>query len=375
MIVALVGAGRDGSTLLQRLLDGSPDLWMYPIEIKFANRFDAAVQATRREGALTALGRRAGLVPTVRHQGPDATAPGRLLEKYLEEQFATLGETYVPALHEGLEVRRGGPYYDAARGYRLEDALRRFLEAAWEAHGDGGRRPFPAFKTIEVEHERRYERALPELRVVHVVRDPLTQFSSTKRTVLEREGFLFHFPVGDVVTTFLKRYAAHARATADAVRDRPERNLTVRYEDVLERPAEEVARICSWLGVAPPAEPDTQTIFGGRHAERLPDNPSKAGVETPRQVVREMGRRFGYESVVTEREEALVRAALGRFAARLGYDYDGRAPTLAERAGLLRDWVRVEDWERAVLRRETGVRSFVRRRLLVLETVLGRDAA
>ena len=199
---------------------------MYPIEIKFANRFDAAVQATTPESALVRIGRCAGVVPTVRPQGPSAAAPGRLLEKYLEEQFATLDETYVPELAESLDVRRNGPYYEAGRSYMLAEALRRFLDATREAYGGDER--VPAFKTIEVEHERRYEAALPELRVVHVVRDPLTQYASTKRTVLEREGFLFHFPVGDVVTTFLKRYLVHAHATAEALARRPERNLLVR---------------------------------------------------------------------------------------------------------------------------------------------------
>jgi hypothetical protein len=372
-IVAVVGAGRDGSTLLQRLLDGSPGLWMYPVEIKFANRFDAAVEAVWPPAVPAAdrLLRRAGLRPTVRTAAPDAKAPGHLLQAYAEEQFRAIDDAYLPKLREPLQRRPSEPVYDAARGYRLTDALQRFLEAAWSAYGPADEPPLLAFKTIEIEHEARYARALPETRFVHIVRDPLTQFASTKRTVLQRPGFLFHYPVGDVVTTFVKRYAKHARATVEALEQAPGRHLLVRYEQVLEAPAAVVERICSWLQIPPPPEPDVQTLFGGRHSAEFPSNPSQAGVQTPEQVVKGMAEKHGYDSVTTPREERFVLACCAGWASRLGYDYPDDRLSLGERGALLRDWARIEDWERDVLRRQTGLRSLIRRRVAVLETVLG----
>jgi len=360
--------------MFQRLLDGAPGLWMYPIEIKFANRFDAAVQASSPLSALDRLGLRLGLRPTVVHAPPEAEAPGEGIEDWLRtNQLDAMDETYLPKLERPFEARpREEPFYSAGRGYRFAEALHVFLDAVWQVYGDGGERPLLAFKTIEVEHERRYADALPEARFVHIVRDPLTQFASTKRTVLEREGFLFHYPVGDLVTTFVKRYAAHARASAEGVERDPARHVLVRYEDLLAAPADEVARVCARVGVEPPAEPEALTLLSGRHTTEFPDNPSKPGVATPTRVEPEMGRRFGYETVTTERERALVTACTGRWARRLGYDYEDRAPSAGERARLLRDWLRVEGWERELLRRQTGARSFVRRRLAVLETALGR---
>lgn len=372
-IVAVVGAGRDGSTLLQRLLDGSPGLWMYPVEIKFANRFDAAVEADSPPAMPSAdrLLRRTGLRPTVRAAAPDASAPGRLLQAYADKQFDDVDAGYLPELRESLTRADAGLVYEPDRSYRLGEAVERFLEAAWHAYGGEGDPPILALKTIEVEHEERYARALPEARFVHVVRDPLTQFASTKRTVLQREGFLFHYPVGDVVTTFVRRYARHARATAAGLERHPAQHLLVRYEDVLEDPAAVVARICSWLSVDLPPEPDVQTLFGGRHSTRLPSNPSQAGVETPERVVKGMSEKHGYDAVTTPREERFVLACCSGWAKRLGYDYPGDGLSLADRAALLRDWARIERWERDVVRRETGLRSLIRRRLAVLETVLG----
>ncbi len=39
MIVGIFGAGRNGSTLLMRLLDGSPGLWVYPLELNYLSTF------------------------------------------------------------------------------------------------------------------------------------------------------------------------------------------------------------------------------------------------------------------------------------------------------------------------------------------------
>jgi hypothetical protein len=39
VLVGIFGAGRNGSSLLMRLLDGSPGLWIYPIELNYLRSF------------------------------------------------------------------------------------------------------------------------------------------------------------------------------------------------------------------------------------------------------------------------------------------------------------------------------------------------
>ena len=379
-IVALVGAGRDGSTMLQRLLDGAGGFFMYPVEIKFANRFDAAVEADAPPPAIPPLdraARRLGLRPGVTPAGPHAVALGRRLEPWAQDQLTNMDENYLAKLERPLaSPGEHGRIYDPARAYPLAEALRTFLETVLGRYGGpAGRTQILAWKTIEVEHERRYQDALPDARFVHIVRDPMTQFASTKRTVLERPGFLFHYPVGDLVTTFVKRYLRHARATLAGLEQDPGRHLLVRYEDVTADPAGEVARICSWLGVEPPAEPEALTMLGGRHARELPENPSKPGVPTPKTVVADTARAFGYSTVTAPREERLVSAICAPWAERLGYACGEGPLSVAERARLIAEWVPVERWERDFLHRESGVRSFIRRRLVVLEAALGHAPA
>ena len=49
MLVGIFGAGRNGSSLLMRLLDGSPGLWIYPIELNYLRSFAPRSLRSRRE--------------------------------------------------------------------------------------------------------------------------------------------------------------------------------------------------------------------------------------------------------------------------------------------------------------------------------------
>jgi hypothetical protein len=347
---------------------------MWPIELKFASYFDGMVaeREPKPHGPLR-LARRLGVAPEVRAAASDATALGERLNRYVDWEFGNLDRIYLPALAEPLVPARrpAGPYFEESRGYRLGEALRIFLGATWDAYGGRDDPPVLGFKTIEVEHQRRYEEALaPRLKVVHVVRDPLTQFESTKRTVVDRNRPLFHYPVGDLVTTFLRRYVRHAHNALEGTARAPDRHLVVRYEDVCTGPREQVARVCEWAGIGLPPDPELQTVLG-RRATELPDAPSGAE-RAPVEVVSNMATAFGYRPVVSERERALVASVTGPFARRLGYDYAGDELSATERVRLAAAWVPPERWELAVIGRRTGVRSFVRRRALVLQTALRR---
>jgi hypothetical protein len=191
-----------------------------------------------------------------------------------------------------------------------------------------------AFKTTEAREVRLYERALgDDLRAVHIVRNPIEQFRSTKRTVMERPEFLFFFPPGThVLPTFVRRWRDHALHAVDRVQREPERNLLVRYEDLRRDPEAEVARILDWLGARATASPDVQTVFDGRRMAQLPTNTSKRGVETPEHVVADTAREFGYAEVMTPTERRLVAAATARLATRLGYTDESGRPRTALRA-------------------------------------------
>ncbi|MHB8643776.1 MAG: sulfotransferase [Gaiellaceae bacterium] len=310
-LVVVAGIGRNGSSLLMRLLDGSPDLFVYPIELNHLSvvdgeqSFRAWAEAQQRELAETYRG-------------------------WLEE-------TVDPALDpvEPLSDGTATPEHD----------LLAYLDAFHRAYGADRtvERPLLGFKTIEGGESERYRRLLPGLRFVHIVRDPLTAYASLKRTDMLQKQWPF-WAQGDLLRTFLeRRFIPHVRFALEAARKDPSFHLVVTYERLVREPSNVVTEITDWLGIRAPEDPETQTVLGGRTVRELPPNTSKAGVATPLKVVPDLAGKLGYEDVVTSRERAFIAFRAAALAEPFGYDV--AKDTRISRSALARQWLAPDRWE------------------------------
>jgi hypothetical protein len=255
--------------------------------------------------------------------------------------------------------------------YGVHEFLPAFLEAVRMAADAEPSRPLLGFKTTETAYVHAYARAFPGMRFAHIVRHPLANYSSLKRTVMDAKRRPFWNVGEDILWTFLEaRWLPHARAIATLVQSHPDRHYLLRYEDLVGDPQAEIAKLCAWLGIRLPAESDTQTVLGGRRMSALPPNPSKPGQPTPERVVASTAESFGYEDNVTEREAALIAHLTAPLASSFGYD---DLTPARSREALWRSWLlpdegereNVESWPRwavEILRRRMYVtRKLVRR--------------
>lgn len=315
-MLGIFAAGRNGSTLLLRLLDGSPGLWVYPIELNYLGKRDWFAR--------------------------DPAGFGH----WVSAQEEALRENYLTRLEHPL-----APVEPLERGELLpgdppEPRLLAFLDSVRRAYAppELASSALHAFKTVEVSRIDRYRELFPGLRCLHLVRDPLTNYASLKRAVLVHKRVAFWAHDGDFLPAFLERgWVPHARFVLGEAAGDPERHLLVRYEDLVREPERVVRGICDWLGVAPPAEAALQTVLGGRRLRELPRDPqSPDRPARPVEAVPDMPARAGYEEVVSERERALIRLATGDLAERLGY---GPASPRPGRVGLAVRWLLPDRWE------------------------------
>lgn len=93
-------------------------------------------------------------------------------------------------------------------------------------------------------------RLFPNARFIHVVRDPRAIVASLLQ-VGERARRKGRKPAPFTadVDAAIRRVRRSLEKGAQAVREHPERVLTVRYEDVVENPERETRRICDFLGL------------------------------------------------------------------------------------------------------------------------------
>ena len=365
-LIGVFGAGRNGSTLIARLLDGSPDLWIHPIDVVFLPVWDdeAGLERVRGESYRTATTRR------LRHL--DASLPWRRIAPLFTPQVDEIERDYLMHLVAPYPPRRRElAVLDRAGTTGPAEFFPAFLEAARRT---AAREPDPApaalgFKTSETAYVDEFARLWPKMQFVHIVRHPITNYASTKRTWMESKATPFWTNGEDLLRTFLEaRWLPHARAILRYSESDPDRHVLVRYEDLCADPEGEVLRVCAQLGVRPPAEPARQTSLGGERLRELPPNPSVRGIATPQEVVKDMSARFGYEQVVTPREAALIAREVGPLGPALGYD---DLPDPGGRLGLWLSWLPVDASERQnVASRRRWLIELARRRAYLTRTIL-----
>lgn len=364
MLIGIFGSGRNGSTLLVRLLDGSPDVWMHPVEVNYL----AAVSDLLRTGRVRRKTLESATTDRLRLEGE--LSAERLLDFYstqwddLDAYTGRLVDTFALPDDPARALR-------GRKAYTAKEFLPALLEAARDAYD---RRPtLPrhiAFKTIETPFIADYERMFPEMRFVHIVRNPLANYASLKRTNMVRKGWPFWQHGGDELRMLLeKRWLPHARFVTSARVAADDRHVVVRHEDVLARPEQTIAALCEKLGIEPPPLPLMLTSLGGCRMRELDRNPSKEGVATPETVVPDMETQFRYDDVLSKRERDFIFDRTHALAARLGYvDLEGPAP---KRLGLAWSWLLPDRWELMNSRSKLRLaRALVSRRAYIYGSLL-----
>ena len=371
MLVGIFGAGRNGSSLLMRLLDGSPGLWIYPIELNYLRAFaPRTVKGTLKRILSSCASTVSG------HTGDTLRLRRRQhIQDWVAEQVQELKDTYLDKLVQPIQLTT---HPSRAVGERVTGDLvqdfKSYLDAIRSCYDERHltTKPMLMFKSIEVSDLTRYGQLFPDMKFIHIMRHPYSNYSSLKRTDMVLKQKPFWFQGGDILRLQLEsRWIPHAEFTLQGLATDPARHYLVRYEDLCDAPARTVTDICSWLGVAPPEEPTIQTVLGGRRIKSLPINSSLKGVDTPAQVVSDMAKAYGYDDILTEREKNLILLRTYKLGRRLGYftaEDEGRVPA---KLPLLIQWIAPDQWEYMnASSRVRLLRALIQRRLYLCRVLL-----
>lgn len=294
--IFVVGAPRSGTTLLERLLDAH-------FEIAIADEIILVLALRRHVPELDTRERRAAffaLLPQLHH-----VRFWRGVEAILEQIRQDLEEVSTAASDRLFSVQ----------------LLKRDAKSR-------GRRRFGEKTPWNVRHLSTIRDWFPDARILHIVRDPRAQVASRRR--LPRTS-------RDVLTDALKwRIDVDLGRMSLARWPRPQNLAEVRYEDLLEHPERELARICQGVGVR--LEPE-MLQFHERNELMLRDQPWKENVLRPLGAVERDHSRRGLDPG----QIAIIECVAGGTMRELGYVPECKATRRALLAlqalpGELRAW-------------------------------------
>ena len=335
MLIGLFGTGRNGSSLIGRLLDGLQDTYVHPVEELFLTAFDDLAH----RGRLTRLVVQNCTTHRLTHL--DDTLSTGLLGRYYRPSLDLLlkycSETVGPPSElrsldlEDVLPRSSCTVEDFTRGYLGGIAARVRPDINFQHH---------LFKSIEVAYLADYEQRFQDMKFVHILRDPVVVCSSQKRSLLENKAVPASYLGYDWLTCMLdKRWLPHARFIAERRGD--PRHIVVRYEDLVAEPVIEIGKIAAGLGLMPPPRPSVQTIFHDLDKANWGGNPSKKGVDSPTEVVADLQKRNSYEEVLTQREIDLIAVKTRDLLPGLSY----QSPSGASLAEVRRQYLVPDKWE------------------------------
>lgn len=335
MIIGIFGTGRNGSSLITRLLDGLGNTYVHPVEEYFASTFNE--MAGQREVGRLVM-QNCTTKPLKQILG---TVDAERLRSFSLRNIDALARDYIGRCKQLPKA----PQLNVAtilpkRSYRLSEYMDDYLSGIAKAVRPDLAITNFAFKTIETPYIADYSHAIPNMRFIHIIRDPIAVCSSQKRSLLENKRLPASYLGFDWLTCMLlKRWIPHARYISGLNSDSA--HLTVRYEDLVVAPHQEIKRIADWLGLSPPLRPDRQTIFCDLDMESWGFNPSKKGVETPTNVVPNLQVINQYDEILTKREIDLINTWTAPYLKPLGYP----AKPILKRSALLMQHMAPDKWE------------------------------
>jgi hypothetical protein len=359
MLISIFSAGRSGSTMLGRLLDGMPEVYVHPVESNFLCAFNDLVvfpivrDRVRKNtivGPLRMLDRSVSTTRLLRYYAYHvAEVEGDLLREIDGQEWGP----------EPLRALRRQPLWELTSFVpSLLEAFRRWLQPTFEPS-------HYLFKTIETPYIADYERLFPNMRFIHIIRDPVEMWASQKRTLVVKKSCPpWYLGMDNLRSSIEYRWLPHAQAIVE--RQSSKKHFLVLYESLVEQPQHTIAALTDWLGLKPPPQPTIQTVLGGKHPRRMISYPSQPGLETPREVTAGLEARRHYRNVLTDRERDLIALRTWDLARQLGMLANTQYP---DPASVRQKWKAVDSYDfmhsRGLLSKFLAGVSFIRRRRYV----------
>jgi len=183
MLIGVFGTGRNGSSLICRLLDGLGDTYVHPVEEKFLTAFEDI----SKTGRVTRLVEQNCTVKSLKN-----------LDRIVDsaEFSGYYNSNSLSEIHEHCQTTIGPPSnlgqlslndLVGETAYTAEEFTRKYLDQIARVLRPDIEFKHHLFKTIETAYIETYEKYFPEMRFIHIMRHPVAVCSSQKKVVTGKQ--------------------------------------------------------------------------------------------------------------------------------------------------------------------------------------------
>ena len=360
--VIIVGTGRNGSSLVLRLLDGSPDLLCYPIDFNYFKSFATETWRRKLRNNIASFLFRGYTSNILKYY---------YFCRWLEFENKMVSESVLPNLDQNnLEQHdTKGIMSSCLHAEPIEVVINYFREFCLH-YSSFSPEARLVFKTTESSRLADYIRMFPGAQFVHVVRNPVDTYASMKRSLFFKSKHLW-YEGGDALKEIVDvRWNSHVDELRREIEAGSDAHIIVRYEDIIEQPEHEIQRITDFLNVKPSPQPKMQTILGGRLLQKTYSNPSQKDAVTPIEVTSGLADKLSYTPVLEDREKDLINLLTRENQKYLKYN---TVHSIPRHRRLMLRWLYPSKWELTHIYRPFRTLLFLLRRRIWIKKKLSES--
>jgi hypothetical protein len=314
MLVTIIGTGRNGSSMLARMLDGPADLYVHPVEERLITIFDDLIKRKKVSQSTVQNSRKHDI------NNIDKDVPSILLEKYFQSSLSMLKNDH---MNNSVVTKNIDQFsilnHMVNKHYNFSSFLPEYLKLLGNHILPKNNFKNYLFKTIETPYIDDYVSLFPDMKFIHLLRNPISVCSSQKRSIMFNKRQPASYLGGDWLDCMMNmRWLPHAQAINKYKNS--ENHILVRYEDLVKNPKHEILRITNKFSLPFTSRPDCQTEFCDTDMDTIIYNPSKKGIKVTAEVVDDFQKKNNYDQILTDREIDLIKYLSEDLSLGFGYD-------------------------------------------------------
>jgi len=288
MFVNIIACGRNGSTLLTRLLDGHQNLVLYPNEV---NLFRISKNKRNSKNFFKEFFNKELLIL-------DQTCKENLQKKKLRDFKKKTSWNKNLNFLQNL-FNNYIYHYDKFYKKKIKNIL--------------------IFKSTDVENIEKYQKNFPTMKFIHLVRDPLTNYESIKRSRLQFKSKTIFQEQKSLLENFIEnRWRKHLDFYFKINSLNQENHLLIKYEDLCDKTNFTLNKILKFLNSNNKKINNTQSIFNGQSFRNLPNSSSERKIPTNFKAVN-LRKKYKYNNILDKSEIYLINLTLGKLMKKLNY--------------------------------------------------------
>jgi len=374
-LIGIFSVGRTGSSIFSRMIDKLDNTYVHPTEISFLSVYDDLNSIYSSNFRKTHYASKLKKKLDLRER-----YSSRCLYKYYKKDLYDINKNFLKYSLSKNNLN----YKDLFKKDKVNPIsfVSNYLKTCSNSFIGINNPDYVIFRSIEVSFLENYRILFPEMKFIHLIRDPIEAYRSLvissrfKDSNIKRTSFNLG---GDNLEIYIeRRMKLHFEYLSkyDKDPDFEKNNLVINHRDLLENTNFELLKVGKFLGKKIENNFDKFSIFKNFKLDKLPKNISGLDIKTKKQpnldpyLIKNLKNIYDYSIDIETREKKLINLILKKYIEKYNFS---KTPIYKNKLSLIINNLKISRWEfQNLINRENSILRNIYNVLFFIPFILRR---